>query len=209
VILGSASPSLSYNICDAPQTTLTGSVTGGSAAAWGGVFVQLCEDIGAVGNDNLQANDLFAFEEQIDVPLLQDLAIDEPSASVIPTGTTVSSYYVAFDPSSSKQLIGTVTFPGTILGVMTAEPSLTASDFLGNPTASYLNPSLRGLEGGVDIVSTAGNTLTVDLSASSPGDYARVMVASPQPVPAASPVVLLVLTGSLALLGGAAARRCR
>ena len=73
-------------------------------------------------------------------------------------------------------MIGSVTFPGNIIGLATSIGTLDASDGLGNPTASYLNPSLRGLEA-EDSVSFSGDTLSVSFSANSPGDYIRVFVA--------------------------------
>ena len=176
VILGSASPSLSYTICETQDMTLSGIVTGGSAASDGGTFSQLCEPIGPVGNNNQQSNDLFAFEEAQDILLDQALDVDEPPGSTVPAGTLISSYYVAFDPGASKDIIGSITFPSTILGLATSINTLNASDDLGNPTANYLNPSLRGLEPD-DFASISGNTLSVTFSADSPGDYIRVFVA--------------------------------
>lgn len=178
VILGSASPTFGANVCDPADVTLQGSVTGGSAAANGGIFKQLCDPIGPVGNDNYQANDLFAFEEQQNVTLGGPLLLDDPVNTSVPAGTVVSSYYVAFDPGASREIVGTVTFPGQILGLSTSVDTLTASDSLGNATAVYLNPGLRGLEG-ADSASFAGDTLSVDFGAQSPGDYIRVFVAAP------------------------------
>jgi len=202
VILGSASPSFGFNPCTPPETTLSGAVTGGSAGAAGGQFTQLCEPIGSVGNDNFQSNDLFAFEEVEDFALPVALVVDEPVAAVIPAGTFVTSCYVAFDPSSSNStLIGSVTFPAPILGVMTTAASLTAGDLLGNPTAVYLNPNLRGLEGS-DSVSVTGSVLGVDLAADTPGDYVRVLVQGSAPaVPSAGPLGFGALLAALGVLG--------
>ena len=67
-----------------------------------------------------------------------------------------------------------------------------ATDYLANTGVNYLNPGLRGLEAG-DVVSFAGTQLTIDFTASSPGDYVRVLTAfSPGAVPE---------PGSLALVG--------
>ena len=175
VILGSASPSLSYNVCEPQDTTLSGTVTGGAAAADGGTFLQLCEPIGPVGNNNYQANDLFAFEEAQNVQFDQAIDLDDPPATSIPAGTLVSSYYVAYDPAASKDIVGTVTFSNDILGIATSISSLNQSDILGNPTATYLNPSLRGLEAD-DSATFAADTLSVAFNADSPGDYIRVFV---------------------------------
>lgn len=175
VILGSASPSLSFNICEPQDMTLSGSVTGGTAASAGGTFSQLCEPIGPVGNNNFQSNDLFAFEEVQAAMLSQPVDLDDPLVTLA-AGTVISSYYVAFDPASIKDIVGSITFPGPILGIATSIDPLSDSDNLGNPTATYLNPSLRGLESG-DLASFSGNDLCVAFNADSPGDYIRVIVA--------------------------------
>ncbi|MEO0971955.1 MAG: hypothetical protein AAFX85_02585, partial [Pseudomonadota bacterium] len=113
------------------------------------------------------------------------------------------SYYVAFDPSADTTLEGTITFPAPILGVLTSQENLNASDDgnpldLGNETAHYLNPNLRGLEPGTDSVTVDGNRLEVSFSASSPGDYIRVLVeAPPASVPALPLWAALALGGSL------------
>ena len=178
VILGSASVNLGGTPCEPEDTTLTGSVTGGGAASAGGVFTQLCDPIGPVGNDNFQSNDLFAFEELQDVELAGDLELDDPMGTMVPAGTLVSSYYVAYDPPTSRDTVGSITFPSNILGLVTSTATLNASDDLGNATAVYLNPNLRGLEANEDTVSFSADTLSVSLQASSPGDYVRVIIAA-------------------------------
>ncbi|MEO1575344.1 MAG: hypothetical protein AAFU65_10345, partial [Pseudomonadota bacterium] len=161
VILGSASVNLGGTPCEPADVTLTGAVTGGAAASEGGTFVQLCDPIGPVGNNNYQANDLFAFEELQNVTLADDLLLNEPSGTVVPAGTVVSSYYVAYDPAASRDIVGSVTFPRDIFGLATSTDLLNDSDYLGNPTAVYLNPSLRGLEANEDFVTVSGDTLNV------------------------------------------------
>ncbi len=178
VILGSASPSLSYNICDPQDETLTGEVTAGSAFTAGGTFSQLCDPIGPVGNNNFQANDLFVFEELQNVVLAEELEYDLPSVSTVPAGTEISSFYVSFDPSTNRRIVGTIDFPGNIIGIASSISTLNASDYLGNTTANYLNPSLRGLEAG-DLATFVDNVLTVDFEADNPGDYIRIFVEVP------------------------------
>lgn len=179
VILGSASPSLNYNVCDAMDVTITGEIIAGDVFDLGGSVLQLCDPIGPVGNNNFQANDLFVFAEQQNVVLQQELELDSSVTATIPAGIEVSSYYVAFDPATAslRDVVGTITFPGKILGLSTSVATLLASDYLGNPTATYLNPNLRGLETG-DLTSFTGDTLTVEFAASTPGDYIRVFVAN-------------------------------
>jgi len=207
VLLGSASPSLTFNPCTPQETTLTGGVTGGSAAGLGGQFVQLCEPIGPVGNDNYQTFDLYAFEEAQNAVLAAPLAAEVGPFPTIAAGTVVSSYYVGFDPPNSQDTIGSIQFPSAILGVMTSQGSLIASDVLGAATGQYLNPNLRGLEPGVDSVSVSGDTLMVDFSANSPGDYVRVLVAgSPPPVPALGPIGLATLAALVMGAGWGALR---
>ncbi len=162
-------------MCEPQETTLTGTVTGGAAASDGGTFLQLCEPIGPVGNNNFQANDLFAFEEAQNVLLDEPLDLDDPPATTIPAGTLVSSFYVAYDPAASKDIVGTVTFPNDVLGIATSIGNLNDSDALGNTTATYLNPSLRGLEAD-DSASFSADTLSVSFVADRPGDYIRVFV---------------------------------
>ncbi|MFK8029890.1 MAG: thrombospondin type 3 repeat-containing protein [Gammaproteobacteria bacterium] len=180
VILGTASTNLSYTICEPQDQTLSGMVTGGTAATAGGVFAQLCDPIGPVGNNNQQANDLFVFEEAQNVVLADPIEVDEPDMTVIPAGTEISSYYVAFDPGPPRTITGTIDFNEPIIGIATSVDNLNPSDYLGNPTAEYLNPSLRGLEAG-DTATFSGNQLTVGFGADNPGDYIRVFVAVPQP----------------------------
>ncbi|MEM7466409.1 MAG: hypothetical protein AAF387_05930 [Pseudomonadota bacterium] len=183
VILSATPASLPVNVCPPAQQTLTGAVTGGDSFTSGGVFIELCDPIGNVGNNNYQTDDLFAFAEQRGTQLAGDLMVDEGPNAVIPVGTNIDSYYVAYDPSFSSDIEGTITFPKPILGVLTTQDSLNASDDgnpidLGNPTANYLNPSLRGLEENADSVSVNGNELTISFDANTPGDYIRVITES-------------------------------
>ena len=135
------------------------------------------------------------------------------SPSAGSAGTVISSYYVAFDPSTSRSLVGQILFPSQILGVMTGVGALGDSDFLGNPTATYLNPTLRGLESGVDSVSITGDLLSIDFSADSPGDYVRVILAAgpsdPPPVPLFGPIGAIALAAASTFAGGLAMRRRR
>ncbi len=178
VLLGTPSPNFGTTACNGEDVTLLGTVTGGSAASAGGVFEQLCDPIGTIGNNNLQSNNLFAFEEAVGVTLAQDIVVNQPMNGTIAAGTRVNSYYVAYDPATDRDIIGSVTFPAPILGMATQVDTLDASDTLGNPTANYLNPTLRGLEPG-DNASFSGATVMVDFSAGTPGDYVRVITEVP------------------------------
>ena len=136
-----------------------------------------------VGSDNQNDQHLFAFNEMQNVLLTEDLILD---STTIGAGTTVSSHYVFFDPVAVRNLSGSVTFDATILGVASTVENMTSSDdILGSPATTYNSPGLRGLEAGDDY-SFTGNTLNLDFSASTPGDYIRVITVSSVPVPAAA-----------------------
>ncbi|MEL6328281.1 MAG: hypothetical protein AAFR38_01355 [Planctomycetota bacterium] len=149
-----------------------------------------------VGNNNQQMNVLYAFNEQRGVTLTMDLAVD---GGVIAAGTVVDSHYIVYDPVNNS-VVGDVIFDDDILGVISETSILAASDFLGAPSTNYLNPGLRGLESG-DSYMVNGDTITVRFSASTPGDYVRVITLSKIPTPGAA--------ATLALGGLVAARRRR
>jgi len=147
----------------------------------------------AVGADNFDTDELFAFAERQNVTLSSDLTVD---GGVIAAGTVVSSFYVVYDPDETGAFVGTVEFADQIIGVITDTAGQNASDFLGAPGTNYLNPSLRGLEDPPDTASFSGSVLSVNLQASTPGDAIRVITV---PAPASA----------LALVGLAGLRRRR
>ncbi|MEO1573333.1 MAG: hypothetical protein AAFU65_00050, partial [Pseudomonadota bacterium] len=158
---------------------MTGTITGGDALANGGDVVQLCAPIGPVGSDNFNAFDLFVFEEQQSVELAAPLQVTD--TTTIESGEFVSSYYVVWDPAPVARVQATLTFSDTVIGVISSSPLLQQSEFLGDASATYLNPGLLGLEPGDDTVSVDGNTVTIDFFAQSPGDSIRVLLGTPSP----------------------------
>lgn len=197
---------------------ISGAVTGGTAQTAGGTFIKLTVPLAnpfgapdSVGNDNFQSPDLFGFDEDQNILLTAPLTVDVGS-SPIAAGTVVASHYIFFDPGPTERVIGTVDFDSDILGIITSTGTLAASDFLANTGVNYLNPSNRGLEAGDSVTISGPQQILFDTTASSPGDYVRVLTAfspggetSPT-VPEPSSVVLLG-SGLIALASSARRRR--
>ena len=155
--------------------TLDGKITASSES---GTFVKLdpSEDF-AVGNDTFQDDNLYAFDEDQNIVLKEDLLVDiGVHGRVIPKGTTVASHYIFFDPSWGSYQRGYVEFDAHILGIATSQYTLKASDYLANTAVTYLNPTLRGLEWEDRVWIDPDNPfrIQVDWTASTPGDYIRV-----------------------------------
>jgi hypothetical protein len=196
-------------------------VTGGSVSfvnpdkgTPGGEFSFLNTPPSTVGNNNININDtLYAFNEQQSV-----LFGNAPSFDYVVSGVTatdlVSSHYVYFDPLNSQQLKGSVTFSGAILGVywMTGKADTTnkknvfvsgtglkgSQDNFGLSGVNYAYASATGLESRDRNFTVSGNTLTLDLQASSPGDHIRVITAVPEPETYAMFLAGLGLMGAIA-----------
>jgi hypothetical protein len=165
----------------ATATIISGTVTGGSAFAAGGTFVKLSVPLAnpfgppnSVGNDTFQSPNLYGFDEDQNILLLAPLVVDVGS-SPIPAGTTVASHYIFFDPGPSQSMVGTVDFDSDVLAIITSTGTLAASDFLANTGVNYLNPGLRGLEVGDSVTISGLRQILFDTTASTPGDYVRVL----------------------------------
>lgn len=193
------------SVGSASAMVLGGTVIGGSALAAGGTFVKLTAPLSnpfgppnSVGDDNFQSPNLYAFDEEqygiLGSALATDVGIDP-----LPLGTVLASHYCFFDPGPSKSMIGTIDFDSPVLAIITSLGNLTLSDFLGDPTVNYLNPALRGLEAGDAVTISGPNQVLFDVTASTPGDYVRVLTAQPAvPEPGTLALLDLGMIGILA-----------
>jgi hypothetical protein len=189
----------------ASATVIGGIVTGGSAFTAGGVFIKLTPPLSnplgppnSVGNDTFQNPNLYAFDEDQNIFLAAALAVDV-GTNPVPAGSTVASHYVFFDPGPTQNIIGTVNFDSNIVAIITSTGNLLASDFLANTGVNYLNPGARGLEVGDSVTISGPRQILFNTSASTPGDYVRVLTEfSPAAAAAPEPGSLFLLAGGLA-----------
>lgn len=193
VVLGSLS------VANAQANIIGGEVTTGN-----GSFIELSIPFtestpdNTVGNNTFQNNNLYAFNEGQNIALSSALAVDDIGGGVagaLTAGTIVASHYVFFDPQNTASQIGYVDFDSNILGLITSTGLLAASDFLLNNSVTYLNPAARGLELNTDLVTFSGSRVFVRWTASTPGDYIRVLTEySPGiEVPESSGLALMLL----------------
>jgi hypothetical protein len=97
------------SVCTPALATITGGeVTGGTALTAGGTFVKLTVPLpnpfgppNSVGNDTFQSPNLYGFDDDQNILLAAPVVVDVGS-SPIPTGSTVASHYVFFDPGPSQ-----------------------------------------------------------------------------------------------------------
>jgi hypothetical protein len=156
-----------------------------------------------------------AFDEQQDVTLVDDLAVD---GGTISAGTIVDSHMIFLNaenntPGLAFGLAGTpavtFTFDGVILGVMSdREGNLEAAStpILGASGSTYEAPfAARGMESN-DFINQAndwyivsGNTISLGMNVTQPGDWIRVVTAAPIPTPAAGLLLPVALGGMAAL----------
>lgn len=177
-------------------TILSGVVTGGNS---GGTFMKLTVPLSnpygpsnSVGNDTFQSPNLYGFDEDQNIHIAANLTPEV--GSTITAGSTVASHYIFFDPGPSQSMQGYVNFDSNVLGIFTSTKSMAATDFLANTGVNYLNPTLRGLEPGDYATISGTQQIFVNLTASTPGDYIRVLTAYSPGAPVPEP-------GTLALFG--------
>jgi len=180
---------------------ISGNVTGGEALTRGGTFSNLMVPFidsapdSTVGSNNFQEANLYGLNEDqnitlnsaLNVNILADGLGGSSGSGSIAQGSSISSHYIFFDPFTLYDQLGTVSFDGDILGIITSRTLLNDSDFLQADGVNYLDPSLRGLEANDLVLITGLQTISVDWTAGTPGDYIRVITATTAvPVPSAT-----------------------
>jgi hypothetical protein len=150
--------------------------------------------------------------ERKSVTLATPLTTD---TGVIPAGTAVDSYFVAFNTTTITSATAWINFDAPILGMVWldqlngfASPNFSLTDFLGSPGTTYLEGScyqcgfeaIQGTPGfNGDTALLQAYTAILYPVYSGPGDFARIIVADPVPVP--GPIVGTGIPGLLGLLG--------
>jgi hypothetical protein len=133
---------------------------------------------------------LLAWNEVQNFTLTEALRVDrvfDPTADfitaigsdfLINAGTIVSSHYLQWDPGlgSNNRIETTISLDSQVFGFITADQNLFDSDFLGLPGLDYNDFGLRGLESG-DTTDFNGSNTDISWSASSPGDWTRLITA--------------------------------
>ena len=169
----------------AASAVIGGIVNGGT-----GNFVEITDTTGLSVGDDVQQNNntVFAFNEDQNIILPDTLMLgfDYPRPEyqfTLTAGTVVASHYVFFDPAGTRSVEAEISFDADILAVAGFTQDMFDTDFLANNSVTYLNPGYRGIEIAEnysfeqDSYSFSGSTLSIDFTASSPGDYIRVFTA--------------------------------
>ena len=200
----------------AQATIVSGSVTTGT-----GSFIKLTVPFTAstpdntVGNDTFQNNNLYGFDEGQNIVITAPLQVDDlanglgggTGPGTLAKNTVVASHYVFFDPKGVTSQKGTVSFDSNILAVISSTGKLAASDFLIHTGVNYLNPTDRGLEAGDFVTITGLKQISVNWTASSPGDYVRVLTAFSPAATVPEPSDMALTLSGMACLGFILRRR--
>jgi hypothetical protein len=164
---------------------------------------------------------LLAWDENQNVTLTQNLYVDrvfdntasfvgqDSNGYYIVSGTVVSSHYVQWDPLDRRRgrVQATINTDSQIFAFLTSDQNLFDSDdALGLSGVDYNNFTLRGLESG-DLINFNGNSVDIDWTASSPGDWTRMITAFSPAAVSAVPVPAAVFMFAPALLGFLGFRR--
>jgi hypothetical protein len=200
----------------AGATIIGGEVTSGS-----GSFIKLSPGFtestpdNTVGDDTFQDTNLYGFDEDQNVqvetdPLTVDYLVATSATGSLAVGTVVASHYIFFDPAGTSSQVGTVRFDSDILALITSTNNLAASDYLANTGVNYLNPGLRGLESNTDTAVVSGaREVTVRWTASTPGDYIRVLTTFSPGAEVPLPATALLALFGLGLMPALRRRRAK
>ncbi len=182
-----------FNCIQLNAEIVGGSVTGGSSFSNGGAFFKLTPPLtkqpsgdptggstNSVGFDNFNDDNLYAFDEGQNIELSSSLSVDILASTgmsgSISSGSIVASHYLIYDPSTTRSIEGCVDFDADIFAVITSSSNMNASDMnLANDDVNYVSTSLRGLESGDSVSFPDADTVCINFTASSPGDYIRVI----------------------------------
>lgn len=170
----------------------------------GGIFFQGVEppslDLNAIStNDTVPGYNAFAYDEGQSVALPSALALDahgdgayniptDLNGGTVPAGTIVDSHLVHADDTPNIPIgtnivtDGVMTFDTPVLGVVTSDANLVASDFLGNSGTTFASADREAdiAKPALDTVSIAGNTVTVHFLTRAAADEVRVITLADQ-----------------------------
>ena len=170
----------------------------------GGIFFQGSEppslDLNAVStNDTVPGYNAFVYDEGQNVALTGPLTLDahgdgaynvpgDLDGGSVPAGTIVDSHLVHADDTPNIPIgtnivtDGVMTFDTPVLGVITIDANLVASDFLGNPGTTFASADRVAdiAKPALDTFSIAGNTVTVHFLTRAAADEVRVITLADQ-----------------------------
>lgn len=152
-------------LCVVAASSAMGEIIGGS--------ITVIDPPAAVGNNNQQSALLLGFNEMQNVRLDADLMV---AGVTITEGSFVSSHYIIVDPVNSTRITGNAIFDGDVLAIVETNADLDATNGLFGATGTtYATLGLSGLESGDSVTIGPANEIFVDATASSPGDYVRIL----------------------------------
>jgi hypothetical protein len=180
----------------APAAQAHVSGTSGSITFQGNEPASL-DDNATTTDETVPGYTAFAYDERQSAALPSTLALDahgdgaynipsDLNGGSVPAGTIVASHLVHADepPNALTNVItdGVLTFDTPVLGVITSDANLLASDFLGDPGTTFA-ASLREADiakPALDTVSISGNTVTVHFLTRAAIDEVRVITLADQ-----------------------------